>query len=246
MVPPKIKGKEGQSRNGTPLSVEIPDSSDGGPSTSPMSTANISYGDILDQYCRGSSPPASATLKRIADALKICSDVAKDRSDFCDKAMRETLRRKQELVEVVREQELEEKRIAEEQQDQLRQAALKHQQESARPPAVGAHSLARQDGKDSTGMAIHMLSFCLGRNVLSPFCFSSAYSHANCRDINRTLTFLSSFPPLPTVALILGCGHRWCHCLHFTCVHFLVLNTFNLTVDWAAFTCPLIVQIISL
>lgn len=151
MAPAKSKGKEARSRNGTPLSVEIPDSSDGGPTSSPMPPTNMSYGDLLEHHCRGASPPASVTLKRILEALKICSDVANERCENHDRGMRETLKRRKELLEFVREQEIEEKRAEEEKQEELRQAALNKQKEDSRPPAIGAHSLAPQDGNQPNG-----------------------------------------------------------------------------------------------
>lgn len=179
MAPAKSKGKEARSRNGTPLSVEIPESSDGGPTSSPMPPTNMSYGDLLEHHCRGASPPPSVTLKRILDALKVCSEVAKDRCDISDKGMRDTLKKRKEHIEFVLEQELEEKRIEEEKQEQIRQAALKQQKEENRPPAVGAHSLAPQDGKESEGMSKFTIMSRIDRNPHKNFHFHVTEFHGN-------------------------------------------------------------------
>ena len=143
MPPLKSKVKDSRSRNGTPILGEVSDQSNGSvPVSSTAPSVPVSYSDLLEKFCRGSSPPPSATLKKIHEALLICRNVAKDRSDRCDKSMRELSRKRTELFELAHQQELEEARAEEARKEDLRKA----QMSESRPLAVGAHSVARQDG----------------------------------------------------------------------------------------------------
>ena len=144
MPPLKGKNKDPRSRNGTPA---LGDSAEAGPgaTSNPSQPANLAYGDLLDKYCRSSSPPPSATLKKIHEALLICRDITKERSDRCDKTMREVSRKRKDLAELARQQELEELQAEEARKEELRKAQEKEAEES-RPPAVGAHGVAKQDG----------------------------------------------------------------------------------------------------
>ena len=153
MAPSKVKPREARSRNGTPLAPDAADHGAPGSGSSPISSNPASYEDLLDQNCRASSPPASVTLRRIADALKICSDVARARTNSCDQEMRELSRKRQELISLVREQELAERHAVEKAERDLlahhsKQADGLHADGDSRPPAIGAHSLARQDGAE--------------------------------------------------------------------------------------------------
>ena len=142
----KAKPKESRSRNGTPLSTDNTDQNLTTQSVSPTSSEQTSYDDVLDQFCKGSTPPASVTLKKIADALRICSEVSRQREATCDQGMREFSSQRKELAEIVREQEIAER----EADDREKDIKMKlEDDEDSRPLAVGAHSLARQDGIDT-------------------------------------------------------------------------------------------------
>lgn len=142
----KGKAKEGRSRLGTPLLADNEDAMQG---VQQIDDVDASYGDILDRYCRGVHPPPSYQLQKIHDALNICRDVAKTGSDKFDRGMRETSQKRKEVMELAREQELEEAHMEEERQAQTKKQA--DLEAKARPPATGARSLAPQDGTDQEG-----------------------------------------------------------------------------------------------
>ena len=150
MPPLKGKGKDGRSRVGTPVLGENTDQSSSVNSGAQSAPPNLSYSDILDRYCKSSNPPPSAVLKKIHEALSICRDVAKDRSDKCDKGMRDVSRKRKDLVQIVQQQEIEEARAEAQRKEDLRKSQKKELAES-RPPAVGARGLAPQDGSVNSG-----------------------------------------------------------------------------------------------
>ena len=153
MPPSKGKGRDvGRSRNSTPVSAGSIDHAQTSPGLQ-LNASKMSYDDILDRYCRGSSPPASATLRKIADALRTCSDVAKTRSDTCDKGMRGLSKKRKALAELAREEEIAERLAQQESRERLNHDdASKEEDAENRPPAVGARSVARQDGMEIDGM----------------------------------------------------------------------------------------------
>lgn len=137
------------SRNDTPNSSGNADYVQQPALVTQLSTKPMSYGDVLDRYCRGTSPPGAATLKKIEEALKLCSDLAKSRSDICDKGMRELSARKRDVADILREHELAERREEAERLATVQKTAAEKEEEAqTRPPAVGAHGVARQDGMD--------------------------------------------------------------------------------------------------
>lgn len=151
---PTTKSK-GRSRNSTPMSNASLDAP--APSSGASQPSTLTYDDILDTYCRSSKPPASATLRKIADALKICSDIAQANVDKCDRGMRDTLRRKQSLANQVRDQERDaEEEEAEEERtkERIRHEKPKQEAEEDRPLAVGAHALAPQDGSEAPELPV--------------------------------------------------------------------------------------------
>lgn len=166
MPPLKGKGKDARSRVGTPALGDASEQQTGTADSAKSANTKMSYDDILDKYCKSSSPPPSAVLKKIHEALVICRDVAKDRSDRCDKSMRDFSRKRKDLFQVQQQQEIEEARAEEERQAEIRrgeqEAAAK-----ARPPAVGARGLAPQDGSVAAGKSIDFgLSCALWTSML--------------------------------------------------------------------------------
>lgn len=142
----KAKIKDSRSRNGTPISTDMSDSMQGVQSTSPVAEAKPSYNDLLDKFCRGKEPPASAHLQKIHEALLICREIAKENSEQCDKGMRETSSNRKEAVELARQHEIEEARAEAERKSREKE---EDDEASSRPMAVGGRSLAPQDGADA-------------------------------------------------------------------------------------------------
>ena len=105
---------------------------------------------------RGSSPPPSGTIKKIGTSLKSHSDVTRNRSETCDKGMREISRKRKHVVEQAREQERADREAEETKKERIKQQSkLKKERDTDdRPLAVGAHSMARQDGLDTRGMPL--------------------------------------------------------------------------------------------
>lgn len=165
----KGKGRDVRSRNTTPISTASTEHSQIGTG---ILLPNMSYDQVLEQYCRGSSPPASATLQKIAENLRGFSAVAKARSDNCDRGMREFSKRRKDLVENIRNQELAGRAAEEERQERIRQSTTKMDLEDNRPLAVGAHSLARQDGIEIKGIIAFAETFFI-RN--SHLCLNTTY-----------------------------------------------------------------------
>ncbi|KAB8446266.1 hypothetical protein FH972_025246 [Carpinus fangiana] len=142
-MPSKSKAR---SRNSTPMStgshdIAVPSSAASQPST-------LNYDEILDAYCKGNKPPASATLKKIADALRICSEVAQANVDKCDRGMRDTKRRRESLADQVRDLERDAEEAARA-NERIAQEHTKEESDEERPLAVGAHALAPQDGSET-------------------------------------------------------------------------------------------------
>ena len=144
----KGKGRDVRSRNTTPISSASTEQSQAGTS---VVSPTMSYDQVFERYCRGTSPPASATLKKIAENLRGFTIVAKTRSDNCDRGMREFSKRRRDLLESIRDQELAERAAEEERQERIRKSTIKKERDENRPLAVGAHSLARQDGVETKG-----------------------------------------------------------------------------------------------
>lgn len=142
----KNKTRDSHSRNTTPVSTGSTEQSQS--HVAPMASSNVpqmSYDDILE-YAGGSSPPGVATLRKIWDNLKLRSEVVKGLSDECDRGMRQMSKRKKELQETIREQELADREEEEARNEKQKRQKLRKEQDEERPLAVGAHSLARQDG----------------------------------------------------------------------------------------------------
>lgn len=145
----KNKTRDSHSRNTTPVSTGSTELSQ---LSMKSNSPHMSYDDILEQHAGGSSPPGAATLRKIMENLKARSETVKNLSDESDKGLRLMSKRRKELQETIREQEL-----ADHQEEEARKEKIKRQkrkeQEEERPLAVGAHALARQDGGEPDGKA---------------------------------------------------------------------------------------------
>lgn len=149
MPPSKHKGKDIRSRVGTPAVMEGDDGMQGVQNTDEVKP---SLTDILERHCRSANPPPSATLQKIHEALTACRDTARERSDKFDRGMRETAQRKKKILEKIRQQEIEEEQKREEEKARTKREA--EQEAKSRPPAIGARSLAAQDGTDHDGKTL--------------------------------------------------------------------------------------------
>jgi len=158
-----------RSRNTTPLSsptelspVPVPTFAVAMPEHSPY--LNITLSALLvqqdatietmfdNQSATGNTPPTAETLDRIYDQIvsKIVSHT-QARGQACDRAMRELARKRKERIERERDRD-DQERIDEERKrrDASRVASRKRahdeMEDETRPPAVGLHGVARQDG----------------------------------------------------------------------------------------------------
>jgi len=139
----------------------------------------LSYEQLLKEHGSLTSPPPVGSMKKMLESLKAFGDVARLRSETCDKGMREYSKKRKELSETLRQREFaakqaEEDRKQKEQKknkqkkEQAQEQELKQEKEqeeaAARPLAVGAHALAPQDGSAPEGKL-----------------FSSSYFIYNCK-----------------------------------------------------------------
>jgi transcriptional adapter 3 len=175
----KVKdGRQSRSRHTTPSSVTSLAISSGMTSSktayletalgSLMVPTNVLYDDILKRHGPADTIPDSNHLETLANDLDTLSQLATTREDTCDGCMRLLSVRRRERVEEEREEEqarrdAEEKekaslkRVAEDDEIERGKATkIKKKKEKSsvkedRPLAVGAHGLARQDGKDANG-----------------------------------------------------------------------------------------------
>ncbi|KAF2222696.1 histone acetyltransferases subunit 3-domain-containing protein [Elsinoe ampelina] len=162
----KSRDRRSQSRNTTPLSSGTETSSGFAPITgetpylrtalaSLLVPPHASIEALIEKHSSGSSnPPSVAALNNIHDGIQssVIGHVT-TRGTACDGAMRQLARKRKERVEFERERE-ERERMDE---DRRRRDAKKivgkkrdreEMEDETRPPAVGAHGLARQDGVD--------------------------------------------------------------------------------------------------
>jgi hypothetical protein len=114
-------------------------------------------GDVFDTYASSATTataagiPTASALNAIFDSIKgNILNIVQARDEACDQMMRELASRKKERIERDRLRDLENaKREAEERRQQLKKTGTPKEKE--RPLAVGAHSVAKQDGTDRHG-----------------------------------------------------------------------------------------------
>ena len=171
----KVKPREGRrslSRNTTPSSAvsaptgtELQNTAYLNISITDLSIpVGISYDDLLERYGGGGGIPDPKHLESMANDLKTLSQLADRRSEACDSGMRESGKRRKTKAEEDRLQEQADREAAEkarikkqaqeeeEKRGKLLLQAKKRKElnplREERPPAHGAHGLARQDGKE--------------------------------------------------------------------------------------------------
>ena len=104
--------------------------------------ANLSIDALLDKHGSNStSPPSAQSLHLLHQSIQsqFLPNV-RSRSDVCDRSMRE-LSRKRKLR-------ADQEHDRERHDEERKRARVSKKNDSHRPPAVGAHGLARQDGQD--------------------------------------------------------------------------------------------------
>jgi transcriptional adapter 3 len=104
---------------------------------------NLSIDALMDKHTPNSaSPPSASSLHALHDSIHslVLSNV-RSRSDVCDRSMRELSRKKKLRAD----QQLDRERQQQE-AEQRKRARVSKKNDAPRPPAVGAHGLARQDG----------------------------------------------------------------------------------------------------
>ncbi|KAG9966732.1 hypothetical protein KCU61_g399, partial [Aureobasidium melanogenum] len=107
---------------------------------------NLSIDALMEKHATNStSPPSASSLHALHDSihLHVLPNV-RSLSDACDRSMRELSRKRKFRAD----QELDRER-REDEADQRKRARHAKKNDSHRPPAVGAHGLARQDGQPS-------------------------------------------------------------------------------------------------
>lgn len=193
----KSKGnKKGDTRNTTPLSTTSNDQ------TSNMGdTTSMSYDQLLKEHGSSSSPPPVSQMKKMLESLKAFSDVAKLRSETCDKGMREYSKKRKELSESTRQREFEAKQAEEDRKQKLQKKnklkkeqeqesqTEKEREEAARPLAVGAHALAPQDGSAAEGKPSSFLN-AFHRHTLACYSVCPISWHISNKHLKQTYTHL--------------------------------------------------------
>lgn len=164
------KGKTGKSRSRdsrslsratTPPAPSSPPATDSAYLHTPLASLlvppAVSIESLIEQRHSPSStnPPSAASLHALHDdiANRVLSHV-RVRGEVCDRGMRELSKKRKERVEEHRAREEEREREDERRKREMKKAAKKREREdeaaeAARPPAVGAHGLASQDGTDA-------------------------------------------------------------------------------------------------
>ena len=130
-----------------------------------MVPSNISYDSVLDRHGGGGGIPDPTHLETISNDLKTLAQLAGSRSDANTKGMRDLSDRRKQVLEEERDREREQARLeAEESRKNIKKEADEEEKSNRkveksgkkdrsatreeRPPARGAHGLARQDGLD--------------------------------------------------------------------------------------------------
>ena len=174
---PQSREHQSRSRNTTPLSssteisTNLPPPVPTGESAylnTPLSSLlvpqNISIEALIDRNSsNGSTPPSASSLNSLHEGIvsQILGHVTA-RGQVCDRSMRELAKKRKERLEAERERD-ERERIEEERKKREVKKLIgkKREREDAedetRPPTVGAHGLARQDGVD-VHQGTHMLA----------------------------------------------------------------------------------------
>ncbi|KAI4715748.1 hypothetical protein E4T48_08073 [Aureobasidium sp. EXF-10727] len=140
--------KRSRSRAASPTAAATP-----APTTTPylhtslaVLSPNLSIDALMDKHAtNSSSPPVASSLHALHDSIHshVLPNV-RSLSDACDRSMRELSRKRKFRAD----QELDRERRHDD-ADQRKKARVAKKNDAHRPPAVGAHGLARQDGQPS-------------------------------------------------------------------------------------------------
>lgn len=160
------RGRRSRSRATTPISPTTEDSS--APSQTVGESAYlhaplsgllvpnaVSIESLIEKHSSDSpNPPSAASLHALHDGItmSVLSHVER-RGEICDSSMRQLVRRRKDRLDAERARDEQERADEERRKREVKKIATKkrdrEQMESdSRPPAVGAHGLARQDGVD--------------------------------------------------------------------------------------------------
>ena len=180
------ESRRSRSRNTTPSSsVSAPLSTPSRtafldlPLSNLMVPSNISYDSVLDRHGGGGGIPDPTHLETISNDLKTLAQLAGSRSDANTKGMRDLSDRRKQVIEEERDREREQARLeAEESRKNIKKEADEEETRTRkveksgkkdrsatreeRPPARGAHGLARQDGLDLPldGTSLYFPAIC--------------------------------------------------------------------------------------
>ena len=177
---PKSKGKassssrdahhrRSRSRNTTPMSASSLSAVDA-PMHSPYLTTSFAahaiplsdspVEDLFEGHGSSANPPSASTLRNIHENIRTqVLNTVKPRGEICERLMRELSHKRKERMERTRQREMDE-RAAEERKKNTAITPKKRgrDDDNTRPPAVGAHGVARQDGADNHGGEYHIFN----------------------------------------------------------------------------------------
>ena len=113
-----------------------------------VNLSDTAIDDIIVSRGNVSSPPSASDLRLMLNELAIVLATVKNQQETHEQLLRETAAKKKERSErdVIRQQE--ERELEERRAKMKKVTPKKREREEERPPAVGAHGLARQDGMD--------------------------------------------------------------------------------------------------
>jgi transcriptional adapter 3 len=105
--------------------------------------------DLFEGYGSSSQPPSASTLRNITENIRSqVLNTVKPRGELCERLMRELSSKRKERVERARQREMEERAAEERKKNTAVTPKKRGREDETRPPAVGAHGVARQDGTD--------------------------------------------------------------------------------------------------
>ncbi|KAI4117534.1 MAG: hypothetical protein LQ345_002260 [Seirophora villosa] len=210
-------GRHSRSRNTTPVSnISIAINANAASHTSYLGTdigslmvpTNVTYDHLLNQHGGGQGIPDPASLNQMVDNLKLLAQLAEERSRVCNAGTGELSKRRKGRVEDEhrldqenrdREEKASFKRAAEEEdvrgRKSLKTKKVKKERSTVReerPLAVGAHGLARQDGRETTPQAF-------GENVKA----SPSPPKRKLDAVSSSSLSSTSQPPSPTTGTLL-------------------------------------------
>jgi transcriptional adapter 3 len=142
---------------------------------------------LVERGGSGTPPqvPSGAALNSMREAMiKRCLDNVKQRTEDSDRLLRELQRTRSQYQRNAQERERERERVADRDADERKhklKKVKKREPDEDRPPAVGAHGVARQDGVDiHKGKCAHVPLHRLPHprpSLLAWYCFTRLMPH---------------------------------------------------------------------